>query len=191
MQRPVSLGAPDDLALGQGVIVAARWVLVAAGLGLALIAPPSAGFLRTQVLLVLVLAVCNFALHAQLLRRRPTIAALAYAASAADIAIVTALVAADGGYASGLYVFYFPAILALSVAFPAIVAAAYVAATLMATAVVAMHTAPAGAEQDLLIRGLMLLAVGLCGALYANVEARRRRRAGDLAREEVRHAAAS
>jgi hypothetical protein len=191
MQRPVSLGVPDDLALGQGVIVAARWVLVAAGLGLALIAPPSAGFLRTQVLLVQVLAVCNFALHAQLLRRRPTIAALAYAASAADIAIVTALVGVDGGYASGLYVFYFPAILALSVAFPAIIAAAYIAATLTAMGAIALATAPVGAEQDLLIRGLMLLAVGLCGALYANVEARRRRRAGDLAREEVRRAAAS
>jgi len=93
------------------VTVAARWLLVAAGVALALVAPASPELVRAQVV-VLLLAVCNFGLrHAQILRRQLTLAAIAYAASAADIAIITALVAVNGGYASGLYVFYFPAIL--------------------------------------------------------------------------------
>jgi hypothetical protein len=184
------LGATEDLALGQGVIVAARWMLVAAGLVLAVIAPPNAGTLRTQVLLILGLAVCNFALQAQLLRRRPALAPLAYAASAADIAIVTALVVADGGYASGLYVFYFPAVLALSVAFPLAVTAAYMAGTLAAMLGVAALTMPGGSEQDLLIRCLMLAAVALCGVVYARIEARRRARTFEPEDEEVLHAAA-
>jgi hypothetical protein len=177
MRFPDSLGRAEDLALGQGVIVAARWLLVAAGLVLALVDPPSAGVLRTQVLLILALAVCNFALHAQLLRRRPTLAAIAYGASAADIAIVTALVLADGGHASSLYVFYFPAVLALSVAFPAAITAGYVGVALAAMLAVILPTTPAGGEQDVIIRCLMLVAVALCGAVYADIEARRRRRA--------------
>jgi hypothetical protein len=179
MRYPSSLGDPEDLALGQGVIVAARWLLVGAGLVLALVAPTSAAVLRTQVLLILVLAVCNFALHAQVLRRRRTLAAVAYAASAADIAIVTALVVADGGYGSSLYVFYFPAILALSVAFPARLTAVYVAITLAAWLGMSAFTMPSGAAPDLLIRCLTLTAVALCGVVYSHIEARRRGGAPD------------
>lgn len=107
---------PEDLALGQSVIVAARWLLVAAGMALALIAPASPELLRAQVAFVLLLAVCNFGLQAQILRRQPTLAAIVYAARAADIAIITGLIAVNGGFASGLYVFYFPA---MAVAFSA------------------------------------------------------------------------
>jgi hypothetical protein len=189
MQYPGPFGRDEDLALGQGVIIAARWLLVAAGLVLALIAPPSAATLRTQVVLILVLAVCNFALQGQLLRRRRTLAAVAYAASAADIAIVTALVVADGGYGSGLYVFYFPAVLALSVAFPLTLTIGYVAAVLAATLGVALYTMPAGAEPNVLIRCLMVAAVALCGVVYADIERRRRHRVIET-EEEVPHAAA-
>lgn len=183
------LGDAEDLALGQSVIIAARWLLVASGLVLALIAPPSAAALRTQVLLILGLAVCNFALQGQLLRRRRTLAVVAYAASAADVAIITGLVVADGGFASGLYVFYYPAVLALSVAFPLALTMGYVAAVLTATLGVAWFTMPAAGEQELLIRCLMLAAVALCGVVYADIERRRRRRVIET-REEVRHAVA-
>jgi hypothetical protein len=189
MRYPSPPGRAEDLALGQGVIIAARWLLVASGLVLAVIAPPSAGTLRTQVVLILGLAVSNFALQAQVLRRRRTLAVVAYAASAADIAIITALVVADGGFASGLYVFYFPAVLALSVAFPLALTAAYVAAALAATLGVAWLTMPAGGAQDLLIRCLMLAAMAVCGVVYADIERRRRRRLIETD-EEVPHAAA-
>jgi hypothetical protein len=189
MSSPRFLGRSEDLALGQGVIIAARWAVVAAGLILAVIAPPSAAVLRTQVLLILGLAVCNFALQAQILRRRRTLAAVAYAASAADIAIITALVVADGGFASGLYVFYFPAMLALSVAFPLELTIVYAAAILAAMVGVAWLTMPADGGQDIVIRCLMLVAVALCGVVYAGIERSRRRRLLEVD-EEVRHAAA-
>jgi hypothetical protein len=51
MRNPSPFGRDEDLALGQGVIIAARWLLVASGLVLAVIAPPSASTLRTQVVL--------------------------------------------------------------------------------------------------------------------------------------------
>jgi hypothetical protein len=188
MRHQFDLGGGEDLALGQSVIVAARWVLVAAGLVLAVVAPSSVGALRTQVLLVMTLAVCNFALQAQILRRRPTLALLAYAASAADIAIVTALVIADGGYASGLYVFYYPAILALSVAFPLELTVFYATATVAAIAGAAMVTMPANGLQDVLFRCLIVVGVALCGVVYAGIEGRRRQK--PFAVEEVSRAAA-
>jgi len=190
MRHRSPFAGAEDLALGQAVIIAARWVLVASGLALAVIAPPSADTLRTQVLFILALAVCNFALQGQLLRRRRTLAAVAYAASAADIAIITGLVVADGGFASGLYVFYFPAVLALSVAFPLVLTLTYVGAALAAVLSVAWLTMPAGGEQDLLIRCLMLAAVALCGVVYADIERRRRRRLVEIDEEVVPHAAA-
>src|SRR5215212_11525893 len=66
---------------GQSVIVVARWVLVLSGLVLALWNPGAIGEIRLQVLALLLLAVGNFYLHAQLLMHRPAINAIAYAAS--------------------------------------------------------------------------------------------------------------
>lgn len=165
----------EDLAVGQSVVVAARWLLVAAGLALALVAPASPELLRAQVTCVLLLAVCNFGLQAQILRRQPTLAAIAYGASATDIAIVTALVAINGGFASGLYVFYFPAILALAVAFPPGITVAYVAVTIVLYLAVVTGAMPAGGEVQLLIRCLAIVAIAVCGTVYSGIEASRRR----------------
>jgi len=185
------LAGREDLAAGQAVIVAARWLLVGAGLVLALIAPASASLLRGQILLILLLAVCNFALQAQVLRRGSSIALVAYAASASDIGIITALVATNGGFSSGLYVFYFPAILALSVAFPPVVTALYTGGRLSRYLIVAAATMTGSGAQDLLIRCMVIVAIAICGVVYAGVEARRRRghlgtpRASDAAAAEV------
>jgi hypothetical protein len=174
MRHLEALGATEDVAAGQAVIVTARWLLVAAGLLLALVAPPSAATLRWEVVLILALAVCNFGLHAQVLRRRPAAGPVAYLASAADVAIITALVATDGGAASGLYVFYFPAIFVVAVAFPLAAAAAYAAATVGVYLAVCALTLPAASSRDLVVRGVALAGVAVCGAVYARIEARRR-----------------
>ena len=55
----------DDLSHGQVVIVAARWILVLAGIFLALWNPAAMGELRIQIVLILALAVGNFYLHAR------------------------------------------------------------------------------------------------------------------------------
>src|SRR5262249_52319903 len=143
---------------------------------LAVVAPVSAGVLRTQVLLVLALAVGNFALQAQILRRRPTLAVVAYPASAADVLIVTALVIADAGPPPVSPGFSFPAIPAPPVASPLEVTALYVPAVVTAIlGVAAAHLADVDVP-TVLIRCVIVIGVALCGVLYARIEARRRAR---------------
>src|SRR5207249_3868354 len=106
--------------LGQGqiVVVIARWILVLAGLMLAIWNPAKTPELRVQLVVLLGLAVANFYLHAQLLTRKPVRDWIVYLASAADVAVITALVLAQHGFASDLYIFYYVAILASAIAFP-------------------------------------------------------------------------
>ena len=108
----------DDLMDGQGILVAARWILVGAGLLLALWNPEALGELKVEIGLILTLAVANFFLHVQMLREQPPQKWVAYLASGADILAITAIVFVSGGADSGLYTFYFPALIAIAVAFP-------------------------------------------------------------------------
>jgi hypothetical protein len=171
-------GSETDLTHGQIVIVVARWILVASGLVLALWNPESIGPLRLQVLVLLLVAVGNFFLHAQLLRRRIALDGIAYAASAADLAVITLLVASQDGFASNLFVFYFPAVLALSVAFEYRLTALYTAATIAGYGLICLASFGLDIRsedvQTLVVRGLMLTAVAVCGALYQRIERNRR-----------------
>jgi hypothetical protein len=172
----VSTKTSSDMAHGQAVIVTARWILVASGLGLALTHARSLEQLRVQIVLILLIAMANFGLQAQLLRRRTAAEWVAYAASAADLVVVTALVIAQGGFTSALYVFYFPAILALSVAFDWWVTAIYAYLAVLLYGSVAMMTAqnlPASGP-DIVARCLVLAAVAACGAVYRLIEQGRR-----------------
>lgn len=170
--------ADSDLSHGQIVIVAARWVLVAAGLGLAMWNPVGIGPLRLQVLVLLLIAVGNFFLHAQLLRRRIALEPIAYAASAADLAIITILVASQEGFKSELFVFYFPAILALSVAFRPAITAMYTGSTLGLYALIGFGTMAEDTQskdaQTLVVRLVMIAGVAICGGLYQKLERDRR-----------------
>jgi hypothetical protein len=172
--------ATSDLAHGQVVIIAARWILTLAGLLLALWNPGSVGELRVQILVILILAVSNFYLHAQVLRRRPILDTVAYGASAADLAVVTLLVVANGGFESDLYIFYFPAILALSVAFPTLMTLAFAGGAIalyVPVALLSPGTATESGLQALLVRVLMLAAVAVCGNTYWRIEGERRQAA--------------
>lgn len=177
--RDLLFGQPDpeDLNHGQSVIVTARWVLVASGLLLTVIAPASVDELRVRVVMILALAVVNFGLHAQLLRGRPAADWVAYAASAADIVVITALVVLQRGYASDLYIFYFPAVLALSVAFDRLMTVVYAGSTVFLYLLVGLATAVPDQIPYLLIRCLVLAGVAICGQVYWGVEARRRHEA--------------
>jgi len=120
----------ENMALGQVVIVTARWILVFAGLLLALWNSASVGELRIQILVILLLAMSNFYLQSQLLMRRSPTSLVMYAASLADLIVITILINSNGGFQSGLYVFYFPAILAFAVAFPTDMTAFFVTSTI-------------------------------------------------------------
>jgi len=71
---------------------------------------------------------------------RPAIDRVVYAASAADLAVVTTLVISQNGYSSPVFVFYFAAVLGLSVAFPTVLTALYTSAVVVVYGIVCLST---------------------------------------------------
>ena len=163
-----------DLAHGQVVIITARWILVVAGLTLALWNPGAMGELRVTVVLILGLALANFFLHAQVLMRGPVLAKVAYAASAADIAVISSVIIVGGGFDSAPYVFYLPALLALSVAFPTRATFALTGAAVATYGLISIATATGSDAAAAISQMLMMAAVAFCGNLYWRIERDRR-----------------
>ena len=166
----------DEMAHGMVVIIAARWILVVAGLVLALWNPGALGELRTSIVLVLALAVANFFLHAQVLIRGVVVAPVAYIASAADIAVISLIMIVGGGFNSNPYVFFFPAILGLSVAFRTEFTFVYAAAAIVTYGLISMGTMSSSmADGATLVTQLLMLAgVAFCGNVYWRSERDRR-----------------
>ena len=169
------LGESEDIMYGQKVLVVARWILVVSGLLLALLNPMVLGELKIQVGLILVLAVANFFLHVQLVRKQPSLPWVAYLASAVDVLAITLMVMTSGGGASTLYVFYFPALFAISVAFQPR------AGLLLSGAAIGMYSLIASTQMDgdggafVAARIVMMAAVVVCGMMYRKIEGDRRR----------------
>jgi hypothetical protein len=170
----VSGATSEDLFYGQAVIVWARWILIATGLVLSFWEPQSLGLLQIQLAAIITLAFGNFYLHVQLLRGRPAIDRVVYAASAADLAVVTTLVISQNGFSSPVFVFYFAAVLGLSVAFPAVLTAMYTAAVLLVYGVVCLSTTDSAEYPVVFTRLLMIAAIAVCGAVFARSESHRR-----------------
>ena len=71
--------------------------------------------LKLALIFLFGLSGANFYLHSQLLMMRPVRESLVYASSAIDIVAVTVIIRAfGGGIDNPLFVFYFPALLALA-----------------------------------------------------------------------------
>lgn len=164
----------EDLFYGQAVIVWARWILIATGLVLSFWDPKSLSLLQIQLAAIIALAFGNFYLHVQLLRGHPAIDRVVYAASAADLAVVTTLVIAQGGYSSPVFVFYFAAVLGLSVAFPAVLTALYTSAVVVVYGIICLSTADSSDYPAVFTRLLMIAAIAVCGAIFARSESHRR-----------------
>ena len=153
-----------ELARGQTVIVYARWLLVLVGLLVAVWNPDSLPQLRIQVGVVLTVAIANFVMHAQILRRRPTLEAVAYGASLGDLLVISLLVASQGGFGSNTFVFYFPAVLAIAVAFPTRQAIGLSIIGVSLAFLVGAIGAKNG--EEVLLRGLAIGAVAVIGNAY-------------------------
>jgi hypothetical protein len=164
----------EDLAYGQTVLVWARWILIGTGLLLSFWAPKDLTMLQVQLAAIIALAFGNFYLHVQLLRGHPALDAVVYAASLGDICVVTALVLVQGGYASPVFIFYFAAIVGISVAFPTFMTAAYTAIVVGVYGIICLVTAPGDECPAVFTRLLMISAVAVCGNLFARHEAQRR-----------------
>lgn len=173
----------DSLAEGQMVVITARWVLVLAGLVLILLdtASVSLTVIKFEIAVVLALAVSNFFLVAQVLAKRRTLDAVIYGLGLADVAVISLIIIAQGGFESNVYTFYYPAILAFSVAFPSVVLYLFLSGVAglygMIGLVSLFSDGSVGDLQVLVIRLLMLVAVGVCGNYFARVESTRRRAA--------------
>lgn len=172
--------ATSDLVYGQPVIIAMRWILVASGLLLVLWNPESLAVMRVQVMIILLLSLANFYLHAQLLMKRTVLDQVVYASSAIDLILVTVLVVMDGGFESRLYVYYFPAILGFSVVFPTILTGAYVGWTMAIYGAIGLISS--GDPLIILARLAMIAAIGCCGNLYLRIERSRRKEARESQR---------
>ncbi|HVH63036.1 MAG TPA: hypothetical protein VNA65_05505 [Candidatus Dormibacteraeota bacterium] len=164
----------EDLAYGQTVLVWARWILIGTGLLLSFWAPSDLVTLQVQLAAIIALAFGNFYLHVQLLRGHPAIDNVVYGASLADIAVVTALVIVQHGFSSPVFIFYFAAIVGISVAFPTWMTTAYTTLIVGSYGIVALSTATTDEYPAVFTRLLMLAAVALCGNLFARHESRRR-----------------
>ncbi len=167
---------PEDLMYGQSVIVTARWILVVSAFILALWNPGPMGELRIQVLFILLLAVANFYLQAQILMKKPANSGVVYFASAADLAVISVMIILGGGFESNIYVFYFPAILALSVAFSPGTTLLFAGGAASFYAFISLGSALFGDidAQVMIARLIMMSAIAVCGQIYWRIERDRR-----------------
>ena len=164
-----------DLANGQQVVIAARWILVAAGLMLALWNPADLADLRIQIVVILGLAVANFYLHAQLLMGKPVITPIAYAASAIDIVAISLIVVSGNGFVSPVFVFYLPAVLAISVAFNTGATMAFTGVAVLMYAMIGAPDIDGSTGAVALMRVLIIVGVAVCGNTFWRMERDRRR----------------
>ncbi len=164
----------EDLAYGQTVLVWARWILIGTGLLLSFWTPKDLLTLQVQLAAIIALAFGNFYLHVQLLRGHPALDNVVYGASLADIGVVTALVLVQGGYPSPVFIFYFAAIVGISVAFPTWLTAGYTTLVVGMYGIICLATAPGDDYPAVFTRLLMIAAIAVCGNLFARSEAQRR-----------------
>jgi hypothetical protein len=171
-----SVSSDQDLAYGQPVIVAVRWLMIISGLVLAIWNVNDLQELRLSLIVIFLLAITNFYLQAQLLIKKPVIKPVVYAASAVDLILITFLVASQGGYSSSIYVYYLPAIAAFSVAFPRWISGLYVLFLMVVYWMIA-SLSPDSEQMIIIVRLLMITAVAFCGSLYLTIERSRREEA--------------
>lgn len=164
----------EDLEYGQTVLVWARWILIGTGLLLSFWGPKDLTTLQVQLAAIIALAFGNFYLHVQLLRGHPALDTVVYGASLADIAVVTALVLVQTGYPSPVFIFYFAAVVGISVAFPTWLTAGYTAIVIGVYGLICLFTAPPEDYPAVFTRLLMIAAVAVCGNLFARSETKRR-----------------
>lgn len=164
----------EDLAFGQSVLVWARWILIGTGLLLSFWGPKDLTTLQVQLAAIIALAFGNFYLHVQLLRGHPALDVVVYAASLADISVVTALVLVQTGYPSPVFIFYFAAVVGISVAFPTWLTAIYTTIVIGVYGMIAVTTAFPEDLPAVFTRLLMIAAVAVCGNLFARSESKRR-----------------
>lgn len=178
----------EDLSHGQTVIITARWILIVSGWVLALWQPQEIETLKLQleILLLMAYTIGNFFLTVQWVKRSNTLTSVVYASSIVDLSVVTILVLTLGGYGSSHYVFYLPALFALSVTFPKPIALLYTLLAMSVYGVIVLIDASLQEGlstveiQRIAIRLIMMGGVAFCAGLYRTLELDRRHGRGRM-----------
>jgi hypothetical protein len=178
----------NPLAESQMVIIIARFVLVAACLLLILMDARTAKTVsfavsRFEIIVVMLLAVSNFYLVSQVMTKRKTQELVLYGMSLADLAVISMVVIVQGGFSSGTYIFYFPAMLSFALAFPTLELYLFLTGTVSIYGFISLISLGSNVDnlETLMVRILMLTAVAVCGNRFAQIE--RSRRAAILSKQ--------
>ena len=180
--RTYEKASAEDIYFGQVVANWARWSIIGAALMLVLWTSGDTLRLILGVLPIVGLMVVNFYLHGRYLANRPANGLLVAVASAIDIALITGLILlwpSNSAVGSGLFVLYFPALVAfafimcprLSIGFTACVLGIYALAVV--TSDPGILTSMEEIE-TLVARLITLAAAGILAAYFWRVQRRRR-----------------
>ncbi len=180
--RTYEKASAEDIYFGQVVANWARWSIIGAALMLVLWTSEDTFRLILGVLPIVGLMVVNFYLHGRYLANRPANGLLVAVASAIDIALITSLILlwpSNSAVGSGLFVLYFPALVAfafimrprISIGFTACVLGVYALAVVTSDPGI---LASMEAIETLVARLITLAAVGILAAYFWRVQRRRR-----------------
>jgi hypothetical protein len=173
--RELEQEAAEDVFFGQVVMIWARWFLIAAGAMFFLWTAKGSTELALGVLPIAGLMALNFYLHGRLALERPSNTLLITAASALDVAIVSAIVLLWHGT---LFVFYYPLLLAFAFVLPRRATVLFTVATAAAyTAISAPGLTSVTSAKVLVLRLATMAAMGALGTLYWRIQRDRRRAA--------------
>jgi len=169
----------EDIKAGLPVIIYARWVLVVAGLGLTLWNASNFVEAQVSVLIIMGLAIGNFFLQVEVGRKGTIPKYVVYGASVVDIAAISGVLVMSNVFPASTYVFYMPALLALSVTFSTANTAKFTVAALFAYSLLAIapfNDSGGGKVMTtaLLMHAIILVAVPFCGNVYWRLERSRR-----------------
>lgn len=188
-ERTYEKASAEDIYFGQVVANWARWAIIGAALLLVLWTSTDTFRLILGVLPIVGLMVVNFYLHGRYLASRPANGALIAMASAIDVALITGLMLlwmpAFAGTGSGstlgggLFVLYFPALVAFAFIMRPRISIAFTACVLGIYAFVAVMSDPAIVSSMAMIEALVarlitLAAVGILAAYFWRIQRRRR-----------------
>ena len=180
--RTYDKASAEDIYFGQVVANWARWAIIGAALILVLWTSADTLRLVLGVLPIVGLMVVNFYLHGRCLASQPANGMLVAIASAIDIALITGLILLwpfSSVLGGGLFVLYFPALVAFAFIMRPRISIAFTACVLGIYAFVAIMSHPAIVSsmemiETLIARLITLAAVGILAAYFWRIQRRRR-----------------
>jgi hypothetical protein len=184
--RSQEQAALEDVFFGQSVILWARWSVILAGAVLVLWTSTTVDQLTRTFPFFLALMAMNFFLHGRYVMGSPLNRTVVVAASLADLVLITAIVdfwPGPVGLNNQFFVLYYPVVFAFALVFPRAIEAGYTALAILAYATACFVTGTVslanGANdlKTLLMRVIVIAAMGFLGNYYFRIQRERLRRA--------------